>query len=141
MNNSPSNYSISTSITRPSNYSISSPIISSVISPINSYIDGNVYYDDCYNDYCDNDINIAIMCDDVISIVSDLEIDEISKESSKNSLNNIIENKIFDRKNYKKELIKKNTFLNKKQYQIEFNKLILNIYKIKLLDKIILTFI
>lgn len=141
MNNSPSNYSISTSITSPSNYSISSPIISSVISPINSYIDGNVYYDDCYNDYCDNDINIAIMCDDVISIVSDLEIDEISKESSKNSLNNIIENKIFDRKNYKKELIKKNTFLNKKQYQIEFNKLILNIYKIKLLDKIILTFI
>ena len=64
-----------------------------------------------------------------------------SNKSSTSELNNITDNKIFERENYKAEIEKKNTFLNNKAYQIEFNKLVLNKYEITFVDKLILVFI
>lgn len=91
----------------------------------------------------DSDSNIAMLYDDKISLFSDYE-DEITIKSNKSAqveLNNVTQNKIFDRKKYKEEINKKNTFLNNQKYQIEFNKLILNKYVIKSIDKLILRFI
>jgi hypothetical protein len=64
-----------------------------------------------------------------------------SNKSAISELNNIIHNKIFERENYKAEITKKNTFLNKKEHQIEFNKLVLNKCEITFIDKLILAFI
>ena len=84
-----------------------------------------------------------MLYDDKISLFSDYE-DEITIKSNKSAqveLNNVTQNKIFDRKKYKEEINKKNTFLNNQKYQIEFNKLILNKCVIKSIDKLILRFI
>ena len=91
----------------------------------------------------DRDSNIAMLYDDRISLFSDYEYETKSIKSNKSTQVeiNIVQNKIFDRKQYKEELTKKNTFLNNKKYQIEFNKLILNKYTVKSIDKFILRFI
>jgi hypothetical protein len=145
---------------------INTPSNDSIYSPINSIIMSYTSYDDfgdavsiesfdfntpSYDIYplstsYDSDSIIAIL-DDRISLLSDYENEEIisskiditrisniSNKSMQMELNNFTENN-------KEETIKKNTFLNNKAYQIEFNKLILNSYKLTFIDKIILTFI
>ena len=102
----------------------------------------------------DRNSNITVMYDDKISLISSFGVENIdnnkrkTKQSIINTINNIniintsnSLNKIFESKPYIAELNKQNTFLNKKQHQTEFNKLILDIKKIKCIDKFILNFI
>jgi hypothetical protein len=101
------------------------------------------YNSELFSTSYDSDSNIAMLYDDKISLFSNYEDENISIKSNKSIQVelNITQNKIFDRKSYKKEIAKKNTFLNNQKYQIEFNKLILNKYIITSIDKIILRFI
>ena len=168
--NSPSNSSIHTPINTPPDDFLCSPIN----SPFNtSILENSIKKKSSYEDFgdkisiesfefntppsqyipkenelfstsYDSNSNIAMLCDDRISLFSEHEDDIITIKSNKSiqvKLNNITNNKVFDRKSYKEEINKKNTFLNNQKYQIEFNKLILNEYIIKTIDKIILRFI
>ena len=104
-----------------------------------------------YYSYSDSYPDMAIMDIDSISIISDFEIEDADLLINEINIENInveplyntdiIQNKIFNSMHYKKELTRRNTFLDKKKYQIEFNKLIIDKTKIKLIDKIILKII
>jgi len=138
---SSSNSSIHTSIKKKSSYDDFGDTISTETFDFNtsSSLYGNALFSTSY----DSDSNMAILYDDRISLVSDYEDEKsyITYNKSTQVELNITQNKIFDRKKYKEEINKKNTFLNNQKYQIEFNKLILNEYIIKSIDKIILRFI